>query len=266
MLHRRLRGAVTAIFWMAAFMPSAEAQTLEGRIVDAETGQPVASAYVAVVTRDRLSTLATVSGRDGSFSIDVPGEGSYYIYASSLGYKPSADGLFDFEPDGWLELEIRLQPDPVLLASITAGVERTDDYLRDVGFYERRDHGFGSHLTGEEVRRRAVFTLVDAIRDLPRVHVGGEGMADGTPRTDFATIVMRDGQRVCPPHIFLDGVFVHRGGLRGDFPPPDGPAMPDAFVHPMDVAAIEVYPGGVARPPQYALPGGCGVILIWTNH
>lgn len=235
------------------------AQTLEGRVIDGSTEDPVAAAYVALVTGDRRSVVGITTEPDGSFSLDAPSPGDYYLYVSSIGYRPVTDGLFELGEGGSIEVEIRLEPDPVMMDSLRATVDRTERYLRQVGFYERREQGWGYQLTHEEVRRRAVMSVTDAIRDIPRVHVA-EGAMAGYP-----SIVIRHGRWRCPPHIYVDGFFVHRGGLPGDVPPPDGPARPDEFVHPEDIAAIELYRSRAEAPAEYGM-SGCGVLLIWTWH
>lgn len=224
----------------------ASAQTLEGRVVDSEMRFPISGAWVAIVTEDRSSVVGTTASPQGRFSLDLPSAGSYWVYASSLGYRPAVDGPFEFEEDGWLELEIRLEPDPVMLDSITASVERTTDYLRDVGFYERRERGFGHHYTAEEIQRRAVASVTEAFRDLPNVYVTGEG---------FSPVVemLHSGER-CVPQILVDGMLMQGSG------------RPDDFAHPADIAAIEVYRRPSDMPMEYPVTGGCGMILIWTKH
>lgn len=237
---------------------AASAQTLEGRVVDAQMRFPIAGAWVAIVTEDRLSVVGTTASPEGRFSLALPSAGSYWVYASSLGYRPAVDGPFEFEEDGWLELEIRLEPDPVMLDSIRASVERTTDYLRDVGFYERRERGFGDHFTAEEIRRRAIESVTEAFRHLANIYVRGEGF---TPVVEM----LENGER-CVPHVFLDGMYVHRGGRPGQWPPPEPDARPDDFAHPADVAAIEVYRRHSQRPAEFPAFGGCGMIVIWTKH
>lgn len=245
-----------------------QAQTLEGRVVDGRTGAPVARADVALIAENRRFVVTGTVDRDGYFSLEPPSPGSYFVYASALGYRAAADGLLDLGEGGWMEVEIRLEPDPVMMGSITATVERTDRYLRDVGFYERREEGWGHHLTDEEVRQRGGITVVDVVRDIPRVYVAREGIAEVrmTPDRPYPDIVIRNGEHFCPPHIFLDGMLVHRGGLANQHPLPDGPAMPDEFVHPEDIAGMELYTGRVQIPPRYNLPNTCGALLIWTWH
>lgn len=244
------------------------AQTLEGRVVDSRTGEPVASAYVALVTQDRRSVVASTADTDGSFSVEAPSPGSYLLHASALGYRLVSDGLFELGQGGVMEVLVRLRPDPVLMDSITATVSRTERYLRDVGFYERQQEGWGHHLSDDEVRQRGAITVVDVVRDIPRVYVAREGAAEVlmTPDRPYPDIVIRDGGHFCPPHIFVDGMLMHRGGVADRRPQPDGPAMPDEFVHPEDIAGMELYTGRVQVPARYNLPNTCGVLLIWTWH
>lgn len=235
------------------------AQTLEGRVIDGRTEDPVAMAYVALVTQDQRSVVAVTADAQGSFSLDAPSPGSFYVSVSSIGYRPVTDGIFELGEGSSMEVEIRLQPDPVMMDSIRATVDRTEGYLREMGFYERREQGWGHHLTHEEIKRRGVWSVVDAIRDIPRVHVVESAMAG------YPSVVIRHGTWRCPPHIYVDGFFVHRGGVPGDIPPPDGPAKPDEFVHPEDIAAIELYRSRAEAPMEYGM-SGCGVLLIWTWH
>ena len=252
----RLRRAVlcpagAALLAMAPTV--ALAQTIEGTVLDGQTGDPVAQAYIALVTEDQESVVAVTADTFGSFSLDAPHPGSYFLYVSALGYRPAADGMFELGENGSMEVEVRLEPEPVMLDSIRASVDRTDRYLRQVGFYERRGRGWGKHLTHEEIRERAVVFLGDALLNMHRVYV-----RDGFP---YPRVFMRKGIHTCSPHIFLDGMLVHRGGVDGD-----GPAVPDEYVHPQDVAAMEVYSSWLQAPEQYALQDTCGVILIWTWH
>lgn len=260
MLRHRSRAGITALplnltlLWagVSVLVPPLRlsAQTLEGRVIDGRTEDPVAMATVALVTRDQRSVVAVTADSRGSFSLDAPSPGSFYVSVSSIGYRPVTDGIFELGEGSSMEVEIRLQPDPVMMDSIRATVDRTERYLRQVGFYERQEQGWGHHRTHEEIRRRAVLSVVDAIRDIPRVQAG-EGVEAGYP-----SLLIRHGVRLCSPLIYVDGFPVHGG---------DGPAKPDEFVHPADIAAIELYRSRAEAPPQYGMTG-CGVLLIWTWH
>lgn len=260
-LRARVASALAFTFILAgalSYFCPISAQVIAGQIVDARTEDPVAQAYVGIVTEDRRSVVAATADREGFFTLKAPLAGSYYLHVSAIGYRPIADGIFELGEGGSMEVEIRLEPDPLMMDSIRATVDRSDRYLRQVGFYERREKGWGHHLEHEEIRERAVFTVTDALRDLNRVYVYGE--------LPYPRVAIRKGVHTCPPHIFLDGFLVHRGGVEGRMPPPHGPATPDQFVHPADVAAIEVYRSGTEAPIEYNLPNTCGVLLIWTWH
>lgn len=250
------RQSILLVGWMllwagvSAPIRPVRGQTVEGRVIDGRSGGPVAAAYVALVTEDRRSVVAMTSGTDGSFSLEAPSPGDYYLYASSIGYRPVTDGLFELGDGGLIELEIRLEPDPLTMDSLRATVDRTERYLREVGFYDRREQAWGYQLTDEEIRRRGVVSVVDAIRDIPRVHVVESAMVG------YPSLVIRRGNFRCFPHIYVDGFPVYRG---------DGPAQPDEFVHPADIAAVELYPSPREAPTEYGT-GGCGVLLIWTWH
>lgn len=79
----------------------------------------------------------------------------------------------------------------------------------------------------------------------------------------------RDGPLVCYPSISIDGQVVRVGGVQ---PNRDSGARPrdvgkwSDLVHPDDLEAVEVYPGGAGMPVQVAGQiSPCGAVLIWTR-
>lgn len=224
-------------------------------------------AYVALVTGDRQSEFGTTSGEDGSFVLEAP-SGLYFVHASALGYGPAVDGPFELDDDGASGVEVRLHPDPVMMDSIRATVGRTERYLRDVGFYERRERDWGWFIDAEEIRRKTADRIAEVFRGIPRVHV--QDVSPSDPARMYPEIRIRHGKDLCSPNIYVDGRVVHWGpgavAMDPDHPPPRDPAMPDEFVTPSDVAAIEVYRSGTEVPPRYNTSRGCGVVLIWTWH
>lgn len=60
---------------------------------------------------------------------------------------------------------------------------------------------------------------------------------------------------ICPVEYYVDGV------------PFDMQNSPDAYFHPGDIAAIEVYDGASNVPPEYKSgSASCGVVVIWTKR
>lgn len=243
------------------------AQTLEGTVIDGQSGEPIAMTYVALVTEDQRSVVAVTADTEGAFSLEAPSPGSYYVYASSIGYSPVVDGIFELGEGSLMEVEVRLEPDPVMMDSIRATVDRTERYLRTVGFYERMERDWGVFIDADEIGRRAVDRIAEVFRGIPRVQVFEPSSYD--PRTGFyPEIRIRHGKDLCSPNLYVDGQLVHwgpgamdlEGNTRND------PAMPDEFVTPSEVAAIEVYRSGTEVPPRYNTSRGCGVVLIWTHH
>lgn len=254
------------LIWL--FAPGAHAQTVRGHVEDGRSGDRVAMAYVALVAAEnRQSVFGTTTGEDGSFVLEAP-SGLYFIYASALGYHSAVDGPFELESDGASGVEVRLHPEPVMMDSIRATVTRTERYLRGVGFYERRERGWGRFIDTDEIRRKAVGRVAEAFRGIARVHVLDVSPSDAG--RIYPEIRIRHGKDLCAPNIYVDEQLVHAGpeaiALDPRHAPERDPAMPDEFVTPADVAAIEVYRSSSEVPPRYNTSRGCGVILIWTWH
>jgi hypothetical protein len=116
---RRL--AVAALVLMPALSGSAlpaSAQTVAGRLLDGETGLPLAGGSLSLFT-DRGETMAeATSGEDGSFVLEAPDRGSYYLAAELEGYADVAEGMFDLGPGGRLEVEVYMRPSPIELEGI----------------------------------------------------------------------------------------------------------------------------------------------------
>jgi hypothetical protein len=117
------------------------------------------------------------------------------------------------------------------------------------GFWERRERGFGSFVTREQIEQREARDFVDLVRTIPSVRVGTGSNGRNSIRFN-RSIVGKD----CPPQYFVDGMRIENGS-------------PDEFV-PDDVEAIEIYPGAATLPVQFAprpMSYTCGAVVIWTR-
>ena len=102
-----------------------EGQTvrLEGRVVSAKTGQPLAFARIELPELKRR----TVTGRDGSFRIDRVPAGEHLVRAELIGYRPEAAAVL---ARAGTPVELRLAEDAVVLQGLTVTVDRLAQRLR----------------------------------------------------------------------------------------------------------------------------------------
>jgi len=105
----------------------ADAQTLAGRVLDGDTGRPIANAFVEVLGEDEERLAGTFTGGNGRFSIAVPTlEGPGQLTVGAIGY---GRGLWDVpmpeegQTSDFGDLEI--QPVPIELAPLDVQVERS---------------------------------------------------------------------------------------------------------------------------------------------
>ena len=176
---------------------------IAGRVIDAETGDPVAGALVAI-ERDGSRNRKAVSGRDGAWRIARVAPGQVAITVSVMGYSSHIEEITLAPGAVLLDLEIALRSDPIQLAPVeilgrsplvnrkrTGTVSklppRTVELIRPVGTQELlellpgingyADDGFGNSrlsigIRGLNPRRSSrVLILEDGVPIQPAVYV-----------------------------------------------------------------------------------------------
>jgi hypothetical protein len=98
----------------AAVPPSAPAQVVEGRILDATDGTPVPQAVVRLVGPEGETVVSTLSAGDGRFRLAPPQPGTWRLEVQRIGYEP-AHREVTLEEGETHEIEWRLSPDAMLL-------------------------------------------------------------------------------------------------------------------------------------------------------
>lgn len=226
-----------------------KAQVVQGRLLESGTRRPVVSAMISLVDSTGVVVQEAMSGMDGSFRIQAPEPGAYYILAEGLGYAPFLEGV-ELGEGGFLPVELFLEPKPVMLDSLVATISRvqTIRYLKTMGYYQRMQSGFGHFITPQDIADRPFFKIADHLRNVPRVSTG----------TGFlgTEVLLRGPSGYCVPRIVVDGLVVVSVA---------GSAVIDQVVAPEDIAAMEIYTGVAQLPLEYASINTCGAILIWTK-
>ena len=231
----------------------AAAQTIRGVVVEDATGQPLTGATVVALDSTGAARAATLGDEAGRFVLRLPGPGPFTLRADRIGFAPHVLGPVYLDALPVFEVELRMATEPVRLDPVRATTERRDRRLVRNGYYRREHMGIGRFVTRERIERENPLQVTDVLRTEPSVKV----------------VCAADEHPDCRPYfrrsagMFLDGdcsiVYVLDGQRLGQPPP----AL-DALVHPGDVEAMEIYPGGHGAPAQFKSP--CGTIMIWTKR
>lgn len=234
----RLQRSTLIVLLLVILPPAALAQEgggeLTGRVTDAWTGEPVATASVLL---DGGRSRA-VTGSSGRFRLSLPDSrpDSVRIEVRHLAYRTWSDVLptSDLEAQG--TLVIRLEPRTYQAPTLEAVVSRTERYLGDVGFYERMSEGGGYYLTPDSLETRRY------------------GMAEQMLSTTPAILLRQASSD--EDLIYVDGRPLRRLGI----------GVEDLL---MDrIAAVEAYRCAEA-PLEYRLEAddltSCMVVLIWRR-
>ena len=228
-----------------------EAQVVQGRVLETDTGRPIMSAMVSLIDSTGVVVNKSLSSANGFFRLQAPHPGSYHVLAEGLGYAPFLDGILDLGEGGFVSVEFFLRPQPIQLDSLVAVISRvqTIRHLKNMGYYERMASGFGRFITPEDIANRPFFSFADFFRRMPQVRT-----ATGFLGTEV--VVRGGGVGYCAPRLIVDGMVID---------PVSGNARIDAVVSVKDIAAMEVYTGVAQVPLQYSSVNTCGAIIIWTK-
>lgn len=227
-----------------------DAQTVTGRVIDAQTGESLPAVTLRLVQGDR-DIAATMSDSLGRFTLEARVSGNYQIITGRIGYAPVTTNTLELERGQSLGLELQLSSEAVRVEPITATVAR-NPYLETRGFYERMRRREGDFMTEEQIRRRNMSTLVDVLRTMRGVKIQRNGWKQ--------EVYLAGGN--CLPQIVVDGMTMRWGGRTiGSIQPLED------LVNVAHIQGIEVYRGGSGAPREFIGPNaGCGLILIWTRH
>jgi hypothetical protein len=263
----RLSYTVTLAVALAGAAEQTLAQTVSGRLIDADSDAPVAAATVALLAEDDSVLTSVLTDADGQFRLFVEAGQPFRLRAQRIGYPASTTAPLTVSPGESLQIEFRISTDAVLLSPITVTAERRPWWesvrpQRVWGFYERMERhgpfGMGRYITAEELARQ---------RGAPGWSILssplGFGIRTEVPRqgSTLPSLTIRGPLRVqCSPVYFIDGLRF-RGDELSVY------STVESLVSRDRLEGIELYspwyvPSEIAA--QLFHNEGC-VILIWTR-
>lgn len=142
--------------------------TLTGRVTDAETGSPIASASVQLL--GAVSTGA-VTNAQGQFSFNVPA-GAYAVVVSTLGYESQRVDAVRVGEGETQTVDIQLRSRALVLNPIVATVGRVEEKAVEAP-------ASVAVVSEEEIRLRPATTPTDHLRSVPGVDIATHGLQAG---------------------------------------------------------------------------------------
>lgn len=254
--------AALTSFIFAPALAQSRSVTITGTVRDASTGDPIVAASVIL---DSLIVAAT--NEQGAYEVsELSVSGPVFtLLFRRIGYASSSQDVVLPDTASAIEVDVTLFPAPTNVERIVVQGERVAIANPGlVGFYERREQGYGRYLTGEEIARIGGFDLQNHLRRL-RIYPGPRDWRDPFSRPEFSPCIVAfvDGIRLMDlttinewvPANSLGGIEVHRRDQVSNLPsefittPPPGCAT---------VAGIVMFWSKVLREPS---PFAVGVHL-----
>lgn len=235
-----LRSTTLLLLAGAATMAPAALEAQPGRITvsgivrDAGSGDPIVG--VSVIHNSLVVAATNAAGMYEARELALDSVGFTLLY-KRIGYATGAQDVAVPDTGSVVRVDVTLLPSPTEVERIVVSGERVAVANPGlVGFYERREQGFGTYLTGEEIARIGGTDLQPHLRRL-RLHYGLDRsvnpFAGGLPTfPDSCFIAYLDGIRLMDltainewiPASSLGGIELHRpeefSHLPGEFVPP----------------------------------------------
>lgn len=255
-----------ALLWTALVPAALSAQAkqdsvlLRGRVVEEHSGTPIVHASLTLLDRQGRIVSRTESGDAGEFTVVVRDQFGVAIQASRFGYTPATTPFLWFDDHLFFEVEVRLDPDAVLLAPLEIMAMRRDSSAVLSAFYHRVRRGMGWYFTRDEIEAMRPGRVTDILTHVPGVHLASSGAGLRRIVQIGRTAASPSG---CPAQVYIDGM--HLNARTG---PPDTRVVAiDDYVSPGSVEGIEVYRGLSTVPAEFLNEDAkCGVVVVWTRR
>lgn len=148
------------------------AQTVQGKLLDAENAEPVSMAGVFILSAGREVLVRSASDTAGFYSIDAPEAGQYYIHVQRIGYFENETPLFQAEAGRTYTVDIEMRPEPIRIdpLSVTVRNEELERFLT-LEFGENPNALFGYRAHQGAILQEAKLRAKDNTDVLRRLNV-----------------------------------------------------------------------------------------------
>lgn len=256
---------VLAAMFVGIFCARANAQTINGTLMEVETDQPISLGLIILMTEAGDSITSGVTNSEGRFSVSAEESGSFMLIASAFGFKETAAGVFELGDGGEMDVEFRVAAAPMAIDGLLVSLQRPalEHNLVRNGFVRRITRGLGVFITPVDIERSAANDAADLFRGVPGVSLTRPGGGRNAFQGELLRMMSQGGY--CAPQIYLDGARMS-AEVTADMPI-------DLLVPLPEIEALEIYRRPAEIPIEYGMTGGsgtggtgpCGVVVIWTR-
>lgn len=212
---------------------------IKGRVVDSETGGPVAGASVTIRKANKTFTTDSL----GRFEARELASGEIQFLVQMLGFAP-ADYRVRVSDSGEYDKVFSLDFTGHRMAPIAVRARAEQVMSRYSDFEQRRQRGLGAFLRWDQLTDEKFSSVGDALRTIRGVRIQCH-----QETFECQAVMARSPQ--CRPVWVIDGM--EAGSFNENTPI-------------RDVYGIEVYRGAGEIPGEYAgSNAACGVIVVWTK-
>jgi hypothetical protein len=234
---------------------------LVGVVLDNATDQPVPGVRIEVIDDARRLLHSAETDERGFFRVTRMRPGPFMLRVNRMGYRANTTPLWSIAGNQVLQVEVRLDPDAIVLAPLAVTSSRRMVRPSPVleGFRARASVGIGHFITRADIEQRQPSRVTDLLAAVPGVVLEAGG-GRGSHRTVY---MARGPQGRCAAQVYVDGMLLNRRLMTGR----DAGFVIDDAVNPASVEGIEVYRGTAGIPAEFLTPEAqCGVVVIWTRR
>ena len=99
------------------------AQTIQGQLLDRDTGSGVEGALVLLLSPDLEAKGGSLTGADGRFVTTAPGPGRYLLKVYRIGYETTTSEVMELTRGQVVDIGIETRTSPIELAELTVEAE-----------------------------------------------------------------------------------------------------------------------------------------------
>jgi TonB-linked SusC/RagA family outer membrane protein len=257
----RVCGIFLSLALLSVHLVAAQVRQVTGRVTNAQTGEGVGEATVAVLG----TSIVAQTGNDGRFSFNAP-DGDLNLVIRGIGYKRRDVAL----PSGQSTLDVALEPDPFRLEEVVVTGQST-------GIERQNLPNAVATVSADELTRAPTGTLESALQGkIPGALIQSNSGAPGggiqvnlrgvsTIEASAEPLFVVDGIVISNEQIPNGANAVTAAQTGGNPQNQDNPTNRIADLNPEDIERIEVLKGGSAAS-IYGAKATNGVIIITTKR
>jgi hypothetical protein len=208
------------------------AQTVEGTVVEEESGTPIPGVEVLLLdeARERETRAQTVTDSLGAFRLVLPAPGRYTLLLRRIGYATRTTEAIEVARAEVVVTEVALGTEALQLEPLVVVERRRERDPRLAQFYERA-----------ELNRKAGRGRIYFREDLRRV---------GTVRSLYQ---LQPERGSCPMKVLVDNLLV------------ENVQELDFLADLERVEGVEIYRSQIQIPPEFSRYSACALMLVWTR-